>query len=645
MTGENIEHIKSKLNIVEVIQDFVKLKKTGANFVGLCPFHAEKSGSFSVSPPKQIYKCFGCGKSGDAIQFLVEHENKSFVEAMEYLAKKYNIEIEEAGVRKEFIRPEPRLEKLDPKKIAWFESRKISNNTLLRMKITEAVEWMPQFQKDVPVICFNYYRFDELVNIKFRGPKKSFKLSKDAQLIFYNLDALIDEEEIVIVEGEPDCLSWIESGIHNVISVPNGAAKGNQKLEYLDNCWEYFLKIKKVIIAVDDDPAGRLLKEELARRIGKEKCWTVEYPKECKDSNDVLVKLGPQGIKDMYAAAKEWPLEGIMTMDEIYPVVDDWFEHGYPPGVKCGIKGFDHLLSFAPGQVTTVTGIPGHGKDEWLNWVKAMLIKKGLNIGDCGFEESPAETTSKIAEKLTGKSFGFRKNKDERMTKMQFDWAISQIDQFVHFYNTEEIETTLDNLLKIAILLVLRFGIEFLFLNPWNWIEQDREHTMSETDYVSKAYSRIIRFARKYGVHVFVVAHTTKMQKGKNGKHEIPTLYSISGGAHFYNKTNNGLCVYRDFETNVTDIYVQKVKQHWLGHVGFSSYRYDTHTRQYIFDSSNIKLPEDYRAPPPELGEGAWRPVEGPPLIDFSKARRKDEVEEPQAHEEELTKPMDDLPF
>jgi DNA primase len=92
---ESIQQILSSLDILEVIGEFVKLKKRGANYLGLCPFHNEKTPSFTVSPSKEIYKCFGCGKSGNTISFLMEHEKYSYVEALKWLAKKYNITIEE----------------------------------------------------------------------------------------------------------------------------------------------------------------------------------------------------------------------------------------------------------------------------------------------------------------------------------------------------------------------------------------------------------------------------------------------------------------------------------------------------------------------------------------------------------------------
>ncbi len=90
-----IDRIFQSAEIMDVVQDFIPLKRRGVNYLGLCPFHNEKTPSFTVSPAKGIYKCFGCGKGGSAVNFIMEHENVSYVEALRYLAKKYHIEIEE----------------------------------------------------------------------------------------------------------------------------------------------------------------------------------------------------------------------------------------------------------------------------------------------------------------------------------------------------------------------------------------------------------------------------------------------------------------------------------------------------------------------------------------------------------------------
>lgn len=95
ISPNTIQQITNHIDILDVVGEFVKLKKRGTNYLGLCPFHNEKSPSFTVSPAKEIYKCFGCGKSGNTIGFIMEHEKYSYVEALRWLAARYNIEIEE----------------------------------------------------------------------------------------------------------------------------------------------------------------------------------------------------------------------------------------------------------------------------------------------------------------------------------------------------------------------------------------------------------------------------------------------------------------------------------------------------------------------------------------------------------------------
>ena len=109
---ETVEQILSAARIEEVVGEFVTLKKRGANYVGLCPFHNEKTGSFNVNPARNIFKCFGCGKGGDSAKFLMEHEHITYPEALRYLAKKYNIQIEEKE-----LTPEERMAQTEREKM------------------------------------------------------------------------------------------------------------------------------------------------------------------------------------------------------------------------------------------------------------------------------------------------------------------------------------------------------------------------------------------------------------------------------------------------------------------------------------------------------------------------------------------------
>ncbi len=112
ITAQTIEQIKSRIDIIEIVGSFVKLKKRGSNYIGLCPFHNEKTPSFSVSPSKEFYKCFGCGKSGNSIGFLMELEKYSYVEALRWLAARYNVTVEETETSPEIREQQQTAESL-----------------------------------------------------------------------------------------------------------------------------------------------------------------------------------------------------------------------------------------------------------------------------------------------------------------------------------------------------------------------------------------------------------------------------------------------------------------------------------------------------------------------------------------------------
>ncbi|MBK7377392.1 MAG: toprim domain-containing protein [Chitinophagaceae bacterium] len=514
----NIDEIKQAADIVEIISGYVELKPKSGNHVGLCPFHKEKTPSFTVSNAKG-FKCFGCGKSGDAIAFVMEHLNINYIQAIELIAEKYNIPIQETlPQQQKYNKPQPRLEKLNQDTIKYFETRGISNNTLLRFGITEAIEWMPKAGQDVRVICFNYFKDDQLVNIKFRAKDKDFKLLKGAELIFYNLDGIKDEQEVIIVEGEVDCLTMYECGFYNVVSVPNGAGTGQQQLKYLDNCWKFFEDKTKIILFTDNDEPGRSLQAELARRLGKDRCYKVDYPESCKDANDVFLKHSKAMVSSIIEQAKRWPIDGILTMDDVYADVKDYYLNGYPKGADAGIGEFDELLTFSGGQMTVVTGSPNMGKSEFIDYIVTSLA----------------------------------------------------------------VDVTIHGLIDKFKEVVLRTGVKGIVIDPWNYLEHKVPPGYSETQYISEALTLIKEFALHTDTHVFIVAHPRKLQKDQTGQYPPATMYDISGSAHFFNKTDNGISVHRDFTDNSVKIFVQKVRFSWLGKIGYTAYNYDTFTRKYI---------------------------------------------------------------
>src|ERR1017187_7411291 len=172
-------------------------------------------------------------------------------------------------IEKEYQRPEwLNNTQLSDNAVKFFEARGISQFTLRKCQVTTGLDWMPEpFNSEVETIHFNYFRNDKLINIKYRAKNKVFKIFKDAELIFYNLNFIKDQNECIIVEGEIDVLSLFECGFHNTISVPNGA----KNFSFLDNCYDDLETKEKIIIAVDNDEPGLILRNELIRRLGTER--------------------------------------------------------------------------------------------------------------------------------------------------------------------------------------------------------------------------------------------------------------------------------------------------------------------------------------------------------------------------------------
>ena len=457
---------------------------------------------------------------------------------------------------------------LTDKAVRYFEGRMIQQKTLNKAKVYSDVEFMPQFQKEIEVICFPYFFNDKLINIKFRGAKKSFKLVPGAELIFYNIDCLKENTEVIITEGEIDALTFIEHDFNNVISVPNGA---NKNLEYLDNCIDLFKDIRKIFIATDQDTKGIELRDELIRRFGAERCWIVSF-KDCKDANEYYLKYGPD-FKDLLSDAKPVPVKGIIEAGNIYADIRDLYEKGIQKGKTLGLEKLDNNITWETGRLAIVTGVPSSGKSEFVDHIITKLnILYGWKAAYFTPENYPLKFHyKKIFEKLIGKEFSKFKSTD-----LEYDMAYEHIRNN-YFYILNEEDLTIKSVLDSAKILVKTRGIKTLVIDPFNKLEH--KYNDSETQYISRFLDQLITFAKINDVLLFLIAHPVKMQK-TNGRFEVPSLYSISGSANFFNKTDYGLTVHRKATDegvmiNEVEIHIQKIKYKHLGTQGIVDLYYD----------------------------------------------------------------------
>jgi twinkle protein len=454
---------------------------------------------------------------------------------------------------------------LSDKVIEWFSLRNISQATLLSMQVSEGKEWMPQVSEERNVICFNYFREGKLVNVKYRDGQKNFKMFKDAEKIFYNLDGIKAAKEVYIVEGEMDCLTMVQAGFTNTVSVPNGATKGNNNLDYLDNCWNYFENVEKVYIATDSDEPGQNLALELARRIGIEKCYKVSFG-EFKDVNEQLCKSGKVSV-DMVTP---FPIEGLFTVEDHWEAFLSLLKNGFPKGWQPRGR-LGEMISFFPGYTTIITGIPGHGKSEVLDQM-LLQISIDYNLRGAYFtpENWPTELhLIKIVEKLIGKS-AFKANELELKKSKEF------LQERMFWVYPEEGYKLEDILNKIR-QAVLKYGIQWFVLDPWNKLE----HQDDSTNYVSRCLDLISNFNKKNGTHAFIVAHPTKMRiNPQTEKYDVPGLYDISGSANFYNKADIGLSMYKE-EPGKNTLVIQKVKFKFWGAVGSLPLNWNSENGRY----------------------------------------------------------------
>jgi len=460
--------------------------------------------------------------------------------------------------------------------IKWFYDRGISADTMMQNRIGEGKEYMPQIGKEATTIQFNYYKDSRLINVKFRDAAKNFKLVKDAERIMYGLDHLIGKNEVIIVEGEMDKLAFYEAGYKNCVSVPNGAS--NLKMEYLKDFPE---NLDKVYIAVDNDEPGQKLQEELSRRIGRDICYRVTYPDGCKDINDVLIQHNKDVVKDCINRAQSYPLEGVLSVNDFDVDIDLLYENGLNRGSIVGHNTFDNLFSFASSQLTVITGIPTHGKSNFLEHLAMRLsAQHGWKFGVFSPEHYPMQLHfSVLAEKLIGKSF--RKiTRYDRMTKNELHLAKNFISEHFHWIRPDGDVYKIDAILEAAKGLIRRYGINALIIDPYNKIDANIGGE-NETNFINKFLTKLTIFKQKYDIHIFLVAHPRKMQKQDNGMYDIPTLYDVAGSANFYNQVDNGITVYRDFKQQLTRVLVQKVKFRHIGELGESQFKYNLQNGRY----------------------------------------------------------------
>jgi len=533
-----------------------------------CPKCNHKSISLSINRDNGLWNCHApdCGFRGklkrDAAHARPSQWNK----------KDYHI-------------PEFAPKKLTESALAWFQGRGIDEAVLDRLSISvENGNLVFPFHKDGEV-CFIKYRS------RTKDGGKRIWSSKNPYKIFYGYDD-INSEQTIICEGELDKLSFDMADLPASISVPFGAPGVKQTTfsdldESLQHTHEKLDKVERIVLAVDNDPCGKKLEEELARRLGKERCFRVIWPEGCKDANDVLITYGKEFLRECIDNAQPFPIDGVFPINHFQDKLMTLYDEGLTRGFSTGWFALDHLFTVLPGELTIVTGIPGHGKSSFIEHLMINLIKEhSLKCGIFSPEHQPVEMhIARLLELYDGRPFAKKYPSHQRISKEGVAIAAKELDESISYIIPDEMKRTVDDLLEIMRQMVLTKGIHFFVLDPWNDIDHSGMGE-SETQYIRHSLAKIRRFAAAHNCHVFLIAHPAKMTRDKsNGKYHVPTAYDISGSAHWYNMAHNIICVHRPDQDGDSrhdvDVHIQKVKHKHCGQLGVASFNYEYETGRF----------------------------------------------------------------
>lgn len=480
----------------------------------------------------------------------------------------------------------------------WLQTRGISKATADKMKLFSAAKFFNKLGAEKDSIGFPYYRNGALVAAKYRSfPDKAFTQDSGGAHDFFGIDHVQKGQPIIVVEGEIDCLTLIEAGINNVVSVPSGApvkvADGkvlpseDKKFSFVWNAVDILDAAPYVILATDQDVPGQALAEELARRIGKDKCRLAKFLG--KDLNEVYndpsqTNDPSQRIQDILDAAAPYPVAGLSQASTYEERLNDLYAKGSGKGFSTGYPSVDNIYTVAPSQLTVITGYPSSGKSNFVDQLMVNLARAhDWKFAICSFENQPEIHISRLMEMFTHKRFfdGAQRMSDPEKT-VAFKWVN---DHFLFIDTNGEEPSTLESILTRAKVAIKRMGIRGLVIDPYNYIELNKANS-TETEAISNMLTKVQQFVKAHELHCWFVAHPSKVNRS-GVEQPRPDGMSISGSMAWWAKTDCGITVHRG-DANVVEIAVWKCRYRWVGTQGETSLLYNKVAGTYSENLDNF---------------------------------------------------------
>ena len=547
-----VNNIKEQISS-EMVRDRIAtdLNLNVKNNKCLCFNHKDKNPSMSFDLKRKKFKCFACSYSYDIFNHYQQYYNLSFLEALKSIVRDFNLNIDI------IINDTDRKPKKAPTKhdsytkniLTYCEKRNISKNTIDYVGVKENNNCVVfEYKNELGEHLANKYRKTK----KSEGPKMWFEKGTNVNTLF-NMDKVNISEPLLITEGEFDCLSAIESGFKNTVSIPSGVNGTN---EWITSNWTFIEQFEEIIIWFDNDEAGIKGAREVFNRLPNTSVKIVRC-EVANDINELLHKYGKLAVLKQIEKATTPTIEGVATLD----MIEDFDVHEAET-LKTGIDYIDDkLVGMVFGSLNVLSGRNGSGKSTILNQIyiaeainqgyKTFLFSGELVGGNVKYwllqtlanEEQFAEYTAKDGHK-------YKKVTIEAKNKIVQDVK----DKFFLYDNDDY---RINSIIEKMTVLAKRYGVRVFVIDNLMTIESDlKDKYEAETDTVKKLKA----FAKKYNVIVHLVAHPRKSMN------ENITKDDVSGSANITNLADYVTVIERNFdETKEYDASLNILKNRHTG--------------------------------------------------------------------------------
>lgn len=544
-----------------------------------CPYchggdHKDKY-TFALNVDRQVFKCQrgSCGRQGHFTQLCRDFG----VQADQSMT------LEPFRKEKHYASPRGEGSPLAKQAEEYLKLRGISKQTLETCGVRSDADGNIQFNylDASGTHVFTKYRPSHEVQ-KGTGERKAWR-DKDTKPVLYLMHLCSPEKPLIIVEGEIDCLSLVECGIDNAVSVPSGT----QDLTFLDTCFDWLQQFHSITLFVDNDAPGQELAAKLISRLGECRISTVplELYRGCKDANELLYRHGKDAVIEAVAGAKLVPVAGLLELADVKPLDLESIER-----VSSGIKALDDILGgFMAGQLTVWTGKRGEGKSTLLGQMMIEAVESGVKV--CAYSGELQATYFQYCIDLQCAGPKYVMYRKDPLRDTQAAYVTKGMRDRIHdwyrgrFYIYDNLivqSNEVENVMNVFTYAVKRYNCKVFMVDNLMTLQNDGDDR-SFYRKQSVFTGQLVDFAKKYNVHVHLVAHPRKTDRDLGND-------DIAGSGDITNRADNVITVSRLSEAeraqNGADSVLRVIKNRFYGKAGEIGLNFCTTSRRFYLPST-----------------------------------------------------------